>query len=67
MLPWFVVRSRDPGLVVVFVPGCVADVVAFVFNAPVLAYMGVQVGWTGVFDGAAGDDEGELFVRMEQH
>lgn len=47
----------------VFVPGSVTDVVAFVFNSPVLAYMGVEVGGTGVFGGAAGDNEGELFAE----
>jgi hypothetical protein len=50
-------------VVVVFAPGCVSEVVAFVFNAPVLAYMGVEVGGVGVFGGAAGDDEGELFAE----
>ena len=46
----------------VFAPGGVTNVVAFVLYSPVLAYVGVQVGWAGVFGGAAGDDEGELFA-----
>ena len=38
----------DPGLVVVLSPGGVSNVVAFVLDSPVLAYVGVQVGRAGV-------------------
>ena len=51
------------GLVVVFPPGGVADVVALVLDSPVFAHVGVQVGGAGEFSRAAGDDEGELLAR----
>src|SRR5262249_60729900 len=43
-----------PGLVVVFSPGGVSYVVAFVFYAPVPAYVGVYVCWAGPVGGGGG-------------
>ena len=46
----------------VFSPGGVAYVVAFVFHAPGLSYVGVQVGGAGSVGWRVGEGQGEFFA-----